>query len=377
MNRRQFLSSSGAAAVALGGSSKAALAAAAPAAKPAAKPAARRPVLMKLGCQSAPTNEEHVSYLARYGVKNICGTAVPADRTRLHATVDELSKMKDLCNAKGVSVDMACTAAILPSDSVDHDRHPAIMLAESPQRDRDIEDICTMIKNCAAVGIPSFKYNLTIVGDLRIARTPGRGDSTYATWKLDQFHPANPMTKAGRVTTDQYWERVDYFLKTVVPVANQYKVRIAMHPQDPWVPPNFEGVEDSVTGNVEGLKKFITMHESPYHGLNFCQGTVSEMLLDPGKEIFDVIRYFGTRKKIFNVHFRNIRGKRSDFVETYPDEGDIDFVKAIHTYREVGYPYMIMPDHVPEAPGDPRGLQSFAFCYGYIRGLLQSMEEKT
>ncbi len=370
MNRRQFLSTSGAAAVALGGSSKVALAAA----TPAAKPASRKPVLMKLGCQSAPTNEEHVRYLARYGVKNICGTAVPADRARMHATVEELSKMKDMCNANGVSVDMACTAAILPSDSVDRDRHPAIMLAESPQRDRDIDSICEMIKNCGVVGIPSFKYNLTIVGDLRIARTPGRGDSTYATWKLDEFHPANPMTKAGKVDADQYWERITYFLDKVVPVANEYKVRIAMHPQDPWVPPGFEGV-DSVTGNVEGLKKFITIRESPYHGLNFCQGTVSEMLLDPAKEIFDVIRYFGTRKKIFNVHFRNIRGRRSDFVETYPDEGDIDFVKAIHTYREVGYPYMIMPDHVPQAPGDPNGLQSFAFCYGYIRGLLQSLQE--
>jgi mannonate dehydratase len=56
------------------------------------------------------------------------------------------------------------------------------------------------------------------------------------------------------------------------------------------------------------------------------------MLADPGKEIYDVIRYFGTRQKIFNVHFRNIRGHRDDFVEVYPDEGDIDFVKAIQVY---------------------------------------------
>ncbi len=62
------------------------------------------------------------------------------------------------------------------------------------------------------------------------------------------------------------------------------------------------------------------------------------MLADPGKEIFDVIRYFGTRKKIFNVHFRNIRGHRNDFMEVYPDEGDIDFVKAIQVYKEVGLP---------------------------------------
>ena len=96
------------------------------------------------------------------------------------------------------------------------------------------------------------------------------------------------------------------------------------------------------------------------------------MLANPGTEIFDVIRYFGSRKKIFNVHFRNIRGRRDDFVEVFPDEGDVDFVKAIQVYKEVGYPYLLMPDHVPQAANDPEGLQSFAFCYGYIRALIQS-----
>jgi len=73
------------------------------------------------------------------------------------------------------------------------------------------------------------------------------------------------------------------------------------------------------------------------------------------------------------VHFRNIRGGRDNFLEVYPDEGDVDFVKAIKVYREVGYPYMLMPDHVPLAVNDTGSLQSFAFCYGYIRGLIQSL----
>jgi mannonate dehydratase len=97
------------------------------------------------------------------------------------------------------------------------------------------------------------------------------------------------------------------------------------------------------------------------------------MLADPGKEIYDVIRYFGSRKKIFNVHFRNIRGHRDEFLETFPDDGDVDFVRAIRTYKEVGYDGMLMPDHVPQAPDDPSGLQSFAFCYGYIRALVQTL----
>ena len=135
----------------------------------------------------------------------------------------------------------------------------------------------------------------------------------------------------------------------------------------------YQGVE-TVLGTVDGLKRFISIQESPYHGLNFCQGTISEMLAEPGKEIFDVIQYFGSRQKIFNVHFRNIRGKRDDFVEVYPDEGDVDMVKALLAYQAVDYPYMLMPDHVPEHPDDPGGSQAFAFAYGYIRALLQAVE---
>jgi mannonate dehydratase len=391
MNRRDFL--------AIGSASAAALVT--PTTSSAASaPATSQPAMMKLGDQTAPTNDTHLAYLARYGVRNICGYPQIKDG-RLYATVDELKAMTDMADKYKISVD--CTAPpFLESSFIDMEKHPAIMLAQSPERDRDIEALQTFIRNCAQAGIPSIKYNMSLLGVLRSGTRPGRGDAMDAVWNLGDAQAklrshstapvivgghddttgkamtidqpaANVLTHAGHVDADAFWERITYFLDHIIPVANEYKIRMACHPQDPGVPPEgYMGI-NRVLGTIDGLKRFISIRESPYHGLNFCQGTISENLEDPRTQIFDVIRYFGTRKKIFNVHFRNIRGHRNDFEEVFPDEGDIDFVKAIKVYKEVGYPYMLMPDHVPLAKNDPQSLQSFAFCYGYIRALIQSI----
>jgi mannonate dehydratase len=330
------------------------------------------PVLMKLGCQSGPLNDEHLQFFKRHSVTNICATLPSPKIGRINA-VDDLSQLRELCEKHGIGLDMIAPP-FLGSTHVDRTARPAIMLGQSPERDRDIEDIQTLIRNCAKVGIPAIKYNLNLLGVIRTNPTPGRGGSIYSTWRLEEAGDlAKRMTRAGRVTADLFWERISYFLDRVIPAAEEYKIRMACHPHDPGVPPGFEGV-DCVLGSVEGLKRLISIKESPYHGLNFCQGTVGEMLQDPGREILDIIRYFGARKKIFNVHFRNIRGRRDSFQETFPDEGDVDMLRALVAYREVGYPYMLMPDHVPHHAGDPDGLQAFAFCYGYIRGLLQTVQ---
>src|SRR5881397_4071291 len=93
MNRREFVSSSGAATAAL---------AALPRGPAIAAPPKR--ALMKLGCQSAPTSEPHLQYLARYGVQGICGYPEIAGG-RLYATVDELKRMRDLAAKYRISVD--------------------------------------------------------------------------------------------------------------------------------------------------------------------------------------------------------------------------------------------------------------------------------
>jgi mannonate dehydratase len=249
----------------------------------------------------------------------------------------------------------------------------AIMLGKDPERQREIEFVQAIIANCARAGIPAVKYNMNLLGVLRTADTPGRGGTRYSTWRLADAKETPPLTAAGVVSADTAWERITYFLERVVPVAAEHKIRLACHPHDPGVPSRgFRGVV-RVLGTVEGMKRFVDIAPSPFHGLNLCLGSTAEMLGDPAREIHDVIRYFGERQKIFNIHFRNIRGRRDAFQETFPDEGDLDMVAVMRTLKQVGYTYMVMPDHLPSHADDPQGDQAFAFGYGYIKALLQSV----
>jgi mannonate dehydratase len=132
-----------------------------------------------------------------------------------------------------------------------------------------------------------------------------------------------------------------------------------------------------VLGTVEGLKRFVGMHESPYHGLNFCQGTIAEMLDDPAREIFAVIRWFGERAKIFNVHSRNIKGRKLDFREAFPDEGEPGHAACARRLSRCRLPLDAVPDHLPQIDGrDPSGV-AFAYCYGYIQALLDALVQQT
>jgi mannonate dehydratase len=324
--------------------------------------------IMKVGTQQGPVTDAMLRFFKRHAVTHL-GADLP--RTQGPGKLDGLLKFRERVETHGLT--LAMLALPLSSTEIGRAENPNIMLGKSPERDREIDRLCELIQLAARAGVPCLKYNLTILGVLRTGTTAGRGGARYSAWALARSQRDAPLTLAGVVGADAMWERIAYFLERVVPVAEACQVRLACHPHDPGVPPEgFRGVA-RVLGTVAGLKRFISIKESPYHGLNFCQGTIAEMLADPGREIFEVIRFFGGRKKIFNVHFRNIRGRRDEFAEVYPDEGDVDMVQAMRVYREVGYDQMIMPDHMPTHGDDPESLQAFAFGYGYIKALIQSV----
>jgi mannonate dehydratase len=334
---------------------------------------ATRKAALKLGTQH-DSSDDTLRVLAALGVNHIC-SALPSARLDANWSVEGLTRLRERVESFGIRLEMAPLP--LSSNYITKSENPDIMLGKSPARDREIDAICEMIRNASRVGIPALKYNLTILGVVRTEPTRGRGSAHYSTFVYEKASQDPPLTEAGAVSEDLAWERITYFLRRVLPVAEEYKIRIACHPHDPGMPRDkgFRGVH-RVLGSVDGLKRFIEISPSPYHGLNFCQGTVSEMLARPGDEIIDAIRYFGTRGKIFNVHFRNIRGSFLNFQETFPDDGDVNMIRAMRAYKEVGYDGMLMPDHVPHIEGDQGGKQAFAYAFGYIRALIQMVNEE-
>jgi len=287
---------------------------------------------------------------------------------------DALMRAREHVESLGLTLDAVHFP--LTSAGIERQIWPNIMLG-TPERDRDIEKACKSIEAAAKAGIPLLLYNLAILPVVRGQRAPGRGGVTYSLFVYEEMKDGPPLPYAP-VTADMAWERIEYFVERVIPVADEFGVKMGCHQHDPGMPAGvgYRGIE-RVLGSIEGVKRFIALSDSPCHGLNFCQGTISEMCTAP-EQVYDAIRYFGSRKRIFWVHFRNIRGGFLDFDEVFPDEGDIDMIKALRTYKEVGYDGAIIPDHVPQSDLDTRhGHRARAFCFGYIKAAIQAVESET
>jgi mannonate dehydratase len=310
---------------------------------------------MYVGVQGIGTSKHELQFLRRHGVTHM-DTSLDQD------SLDEIVRQREAAAAEGVELEMI---HIPIADS--------IVRGLDPQRDRDLDDICRWIENAGRGGLRGLNYNFSTVSYQRTETRYGRGGSAYSSFELTKYDNDEPH-ESGPVTRDEIFARIACFLERVIPVAEEYKVQMACHLPDPPAPV-LRGEERWNYPVFDGLKRFSELVDNPYHGFNFCCGVASEGLDDPGKELPPIVEYFSERGKIFNVHFRNIRGHKLDFMEVFPDEGSIDMFRAIQTYQEVGYEYMLMPDHVPTISGpDPQGT-AFAFCYGYITALLQAIGE--
>lgn len=334
-------------------------------------------VHMKVGCQSGGTSIENLEFKARHGVFNIDGGSpniIPGKGWDLE---DSLKK-REACEKYGISLDAYHYP--LTSAGIDKVVYPNVMLGKSPERDREIEYLQQMIQVAAKTGIKVLNYNTTILPVLRTGKyiDPKRGNAEYSVWNYEEAKKRNdPKTIAGDVSIDQMFDRITYLLDRILPVAKEYKVKLANHIADPPVPAAYRGIMRWNSPDVfKGIQRFAKLYDSEYHGFNFCIGSIAEGLNDPKNEIYPIIKWVGERNQIFNVHLRNIKGGFNNFQEVYPDNGAMDFVNVIRALRDVGFSGMVMPDHVPHHHDSAAGLQAFSFCYGYIKALIQMVTDE-
>src|SRR5574337_917836 len=189
MDRRKFLESAGAVAAApLAGAKAAGIH------KEAGKAGSQS--RMKLGTQfSSLPSDGTLRAIAAFGVNHVC-SGFPEPQSDTQWTVDGLHRLRDRIDAFGINLVMVPLP--LSSSYITRAENPAIMRGQSPDRDREIDRICGMIRDCARAGIPAVKYNMTILGGVRTRRTRGRGGASYSTFNYTEAVAQHlPLTPAG------------------------------------------------------------------------------------------------------------------------------------------------------------------------------------
>jgi mannonate dehydratase len=250
-----------------------------------------------------------------------------------------------------------------------------------PGRDAEIEKVQQSIRAAGAVGVPVVEYNFyahrLVEGYFAEA---GRAGAGLTAFDYDRVKDLPPLPAEGAHSLEENWRNLTYFLKAIVPVAEQSGVRLALHPNDP-PPPRSRGSEQ-IMGNLAGWKRLIEIVPSPSNGITFDCGVTRELGEDP----VEVCRYFGSRDRINHVHFRNVRVERprEKYTEVFLDEGQVDMFAVMRELVRQKYPRLVYPEH-PRAldadrqmPGPkpyyPGGGSYIGYAYnvGYARAMLQA-----
>jgi mannonate dehydratase len=249
-----------------------------------------------------------------------------------------------------------------------------------PGRDKEIELFKESIRAARKVGMPTIEYNFyahrAIEGYYEVN---GRGGAGLTGFDVDRVKDLPPLPEEGVHTLDEMWSNITYFLKAVIPVAEQCGVRLALHPNDP--PIALSRGSGQIMGTVDGWKHLISIVDSPSNGITFDCGVTRETGSDP----VEVCRYFGSRDRINHVHYRNptITVPYDKYVEGFIDSGDNNMLAVMRELVKVKYNRLIYPEHERaldydrsvgihnQYPGGG-GYAGMVFDIAYARAMLQA-----
>jgi mannonate dehydratase len=312
---------------------------------------------IKLCAQStAKPTDEQLLFLKQIGAEYVSVGSTPDLRT-----AEGFAQIKNRFGDAGITV--------WNIGNTDVHNMPEVTL-NLPGRDGKIEQYKQYLRNLGKAGISYTTYAHMGNGIWSSGRAEIRGASGR---EFDQSSPRKRGSWAGKswqeplshgrvFSKEEIWENYAYFIKQVVPVAEEVGVRIGIHPDDPPVP-MLAGVPRCIFGNFDGYKRALEIADSPNVGICLCCGTWLEGGRTlTGKDPEEMIRHFGAGK-IWKIHFRNISAPLPHFVETFMDNGYYDMYKIMKALRDVEFDGIVILDHSPGMMGGPFAETAYGFAY--------------
>ena len=240
--------------------------------------------------------------------------------------------------------------------------------AGSKKRDESIEKVIKMFPIMRSLNIDTICFNwMAHIGWLRTSSDyTERGGASVTEFNIADFQPTD-----AKITADELWKNYTYFVKAVIPKAEEYGIKLALHPDDPPVPHLGEVARIMISkANIKKAVYDITPSNSL--GITMCQATYFLM----GEDLEKVIEEFA--EKIYFVHFRNTVGTPNHFRETFHDNGALDMAKLMKAYVKNGVDVPIRVDHVPTMAGEKSTLAGYdaigrLFAIGYLKGIMDGV----
>ncbi len=267
---------------------------------------------------------------------------------------ENIDRLKTLCEEKGLKMEVIESVPV----------HEDIKLG-LPTRDKYIAAYQENIRRLGKAGVKCICYNFMPVFDWTRTQLDkvGFDGSNSLVYYADQIAKMNPLDGSlslpgwdssykkedlkklfeqyANVNEEKLFENLEYFLKAIIPVAEEAGINMAIHPDDPpW--PIF-GLPRIIT-NEKNIDRFLRLVDSPNNGLTFCVGSLGA---DKNNDMVAMVRKYAKMGRIHFMHIRNIKLTENGFEETAHDQkyGSMDIIGIIQALAEEGFDGYCRPDH--------------------------------
>lgn len=207
----------------------------------------------------------------------------------------------------------------------------------------------------------------SISGDMNGSVMPG--------WEPERLAHVKDLFELYRdVDSEKLFENLKYFLERIMPVCNQYDIKMAIHPDDPaW---SVFGLPRIIT-NQENILRMMKMVDDPHNGVTFCSGSYGTNLQN---DLPAMIR--SLKGRIHFAHVRNLYFHSPDNFEEaahLSEDGNFDMYEIMKALYDIGFEGPIRPDHGrmiwDEVAMPGYGLYDRALGAAYLCGLWESIRK--